>query len=124
LTRHPHDQETKVITRNSPQGKASHTGDLQDVFYRYDVDAGLHVLCAEPEEIKTIYKGATIEDIFRQHTLTTGSDTMPAAQLRLTYSQRVGISERTSSNHIKMAVVDGLLFKGGSTKDTFYTFLK
>ncbi len=124
LTRHPHDQETKVITRNFPQGKASHAGDLQDVFYRYDVDAGLHVLCEEPEEIKTIYKGATIEDIFRQHILTTGSDTMPAAQLRTTYAQRVGISERTSSNHIKMAVADGLLAKGGSTKDAAYALQK
>lgn len=124
LTRHPHDDEVKVITRNFPQGKASHAGQLEDVFYTYDVEAGLHVLCDQPIENKTIYKGATIEDIFRQHTLATGSDTMTTSLLRSAYSARVGISERTSTNHIKMATNDGLLLKSGSTKDAAYALQK
>lgn len=120
IARHRSDDEIKIISRKFPQGKASHAGELNDVFFRYDQEEGLHVLCDEPEEHKMTYDKLQLKKIFNSYLIANGKSSIPSAELKSQYATALKIKDRTAHKHIIDAVKDDVLEKQGSTKNTSY----
>ncbi len=123
ISRHPDDEETKVITRRFGQGKASHAGELPDVYFRYDEDAGMMVLCDQPESQRINYNEQEIKKIFNSYLISNGQNSITSSELKELYASAINVKDRTAQKHILEAAKDGLLEKQGSSRGTSYVLV-